>query len=343
MIVKKEEHRMSKLFTRGIWVIVVLAMICGAWIPTEAKTLKVALVLPDVITDLSWNAVAYQGLEAAAKELGVEFVYQERVADADVERVLRDYADQGYDFILAESFNYQDATIRVAADYPDLKFATATGFKTKATGFEDVTANHAVYDWPAHQAGYLTGMLAAYMSKNKHIGFVGGYEAPDIVRQAEGFKDGARAVNPDIKIGVIYISSWVDTLKGQEAAISLLDLGADVIGQAADGPGVGALKACESRGTYGIGYVADQNHIAPRTVLTSVMLVKKTAYLTMIKDIMDGKFESKPYLFDLIQGGVDLAPYHGLVPEDIQKKIEQAKQDILSGKLVVEERLESTK
>lgn len=335
---------MSKFMKMLVSCLVVMVVIGSVWTLSEAAVIKVALVLPDVITDLSWNAVAYQGLEAASKELGVAFTYQERVADADVERVLRDFATQGYDLILAESFNYQDAAIRVAKDFPNLKFATATGFKTQATGFkEEVPANHAVYDWPAHQAGYLTGMLAAYMSKNNHVGFVGGFEVPDIVRQAEGFKDGARAVKPDIKIGVIYTGSWVDAVKGQEAAISLLDLGADVIGQAADGPGVGALKACESRGAYGIGYVADQNHVAPKNVITSVTLVKKAAYMAMLKDIMDGKFESKPYLFDLIQGGVDLAPYHDLVPQEIQQKIEQAKQDILSGKIVVEERLQSTK
>ena len=310
---------------------------------SNAETFKVALVLPDVITDLSWNAVAYHGLEEAANELGVEFTYQERVADADVERVLRDYAEQGYDLILAESFNYQDATIRVAKDYPNIKFATATGFKTQEAGFEDVPENHAVYDWPAHQAGYLTGMIAAYMSKNQHVGFVGGFEVPDIVRQAEGFKDGAKAVNPDVKVGVIYTGSWVDTVKGQEAAFSLLDLGADVIAQAADGPGVGAILACQSRGALAIGYVADQNHVAPEHVVTSVMLVKKTAYLAIIQDILDGNFSSKAYLFDLIQDGVDLAPYHDLVPEEIQQKIQQARDDIMSGKLMVEERLQATK
>lgn len=333
---------MSKFYKLLVCLVVVTFLVSSAF-GADAKKLKVALVLPDVITDLSWNAMAYQGLEAVAKELGVDFVYQERVADADVERVLRDYAQQGYDLILAESFNYQDATVKVAKDFPNLKFATATGFMTQATGFKDVPANHAIYDWPAHQAGYLTGMLAALMSKNGHVGFVGGYEVPDIVRQAEGFKDGARAVKPDIKIGVIYTGSWVDTVKGQEAAVSLLDLGADVIGQAADGPGVGALKACESRGAFGIGYVADQNHVAPKHVLTSVMLMKQAAYKAMIQDIQNGKFESKPYLFDLIHGGVALAPYHDLVPADIQKKIEQATQDILSGKIVVQERLEATK
>jgi basic membrane protein A len=338
-----EDFHMSKLYKFCVALTLVTLFLVSSFAVAHADTLKVALVLPDVITDLSWNAVAYQGLEEAAGELGVEFVYQERVADADVERVMRDYAEQGYDVILAESFNYQDATIRVAEDYPNIMFATATGFKTKATGFEDVPANHAVYDWPAHQVGYLTGMLAAYMSKSQHVGFVGGYEVPDIVRQAEGYKDGARAVNPDIKIGVIYTGSWVDTVKGQEAAISLLDLGADVIAQAADGPGVGALKAAESRDAFGIGYVADQNHVAPEHVLTSVMLVKKTAYKVMIQDILDGKFESKPYLFDFIQGGVALADYHGLVPEDIQQKIEQAKQDILNGTIVVDERLQPTK
>ena len=334
---------MWKFSKIAVGIAVIFAAACLIGTAAEAEALKIALVLPDVITDLSWNAVAYHGLEAAAKELGVEFTYQERVADADVERVLRDYAEQGYDFILAESFNYQDATIRVAKDYPNIKFATATGFKTREAGFEDVPENHAVYDWPAHQVGYLTGMLAAYMSKNNHVGFVGGYEVPDIVRQAEGFKDGARAANADVKIGVIYTGSWVDTVKGQEAAISLIDLGADVIAQAADGPGVGAILACQSRGAYAIGYVADQNHVAPKHVLTSVVLVKKTAYMSMIQDILDGKFESKAYLFDLIQNGVDLAPYHDLVPEDIQEKIRQAKEDIMSGKIVVEERLQSTK
>ncbi|MBD3304761.1 BMP family ABC transporter substrate-binding protein [candidate division KSB3 bacterium] len=334
---------MSTYRTIVVSLLALVMVACIAGSPTQAEALKIALVLPDVITDLSWNAVAYQGLEAAAKDLGVEFTYQERVADADVERVLRDYADQGYDFILAESFNYQDATIRVAKDYPDIMFATATGFKTQEAGFEDVPPNHAVYDWPAHQVGYLTGMLAAYMSENNHVGFVGGYEVPDIVRQAEGYKDGARAVNPDIKVGVIYTGSWVDTVKGQEAAISLIDLGADVIAQAADGPGVGAILACQSRDVYAIGYVADQNHVAPETVLTSVLLVKETAYRHMIQDIQNGEFESKAYLFDLIDGGVDLAPYHGLVPEEIQQKIQQATEDILSGKLVVEERLEPTK
>ncbi len=324
-------------------VAVSVVMMLGLVSLAGAAPLKVALVLPDVITDLSWNAVAYQGLEEAAKELGVEFAYQERVADADAERVMRDYAEEGYNVILAESFNYQDATIKVALDYPDIMFATATGFKTKEAGFADVPDNHAIYDWPAHQVGYLTGMLAAFMSTTQHIGFVGGYEVPDIVRQAEGFKDGARAVNPDITIGVIYTGSWVDTVKGQEAAISLLDLGADVIAQAADGPGVGALKAAESRSAYGIGYVADQNHVAPKSVITSVTLVKKAAYKAMLQDVLDGTFESKAYLFDFIQGGVALADYHGLVSEDIQAQIEQAAQDILSGKLVVEERLEATK
>ncbi len=334
---------MSRISTCVVSVLLVFSIVWLPGIYAEADTLKVALVLPDVITDLSWNAVAYQGLEAAAKESGVEFTYQERVADADVERVLRDYANQGYDFILAESFNYQDATIKVAKDFPELKFATATGFMTRAAGFEDVPENHAVYDWPAHQVGYLTGMLAACMSKNNHVGFVGGFEVPDIVRQAEGFKDGAKAVNDEIKTGVIYTGSWVDTVKGQEAALSLLDLGADVIAQAADGPGVGAILACQSRGAYAIGYVADQNHIAPENVLTSVVLVKKAAYMAMIQDILAGQFESKAYLFDLIQGGVDLAPYHDLVPEDIQEKIQQAREHIMNGTIVVEERLEATK
>jgi hypothetical protein len=125
--------------------------------------------------------------------------------------------------------------------------------------------------------------VSAYMSKNQHVGFVGGFEVPDIVRQAEGYKDGARAVNPDIKVGVIYMAvGWI-RLKVRKQQFSLLDLGADVIGQAADRLVWVQFLACQSRNAYAIGYVADQNHVAPKHVITSVMLVKKTAYLNMIR------------------------------------------------------------
>lgn len=327
---------------KSIIVILISALLLHAGVSLAQEKLKVALILPGPVNDLSWNAVAYQGLKETSKKFNMELAYQENVADADVERVLRDYAGRGYNLILAESFNYQDAVIKVANDFPRIKFATATGFKVKAAGFADVPSNHAVYDWPAHQAGYLSGALAALMSKTQRVGFVGGYEVPDIIRQAEGYKQGVRAINPGVKTSIIYTGSWSDAEKGKEAALSLIDLGADVVAQAADGPGVGAILAAKSRNVYAIGYVADQNPIAPKHVLTSVVLEKGVAYSKIIEDVLTGKFESKGYYFDMLSNGVSLAPYHGLVPEDIQRKIEEIKGKIMKGEIIVEERVKST-
>lgn len=310
-----------------------LSLAALSQVPAEKK-LKVALVLPDTINDLSWNQGAYEGLLAAQKKLKFEMVYQERVADADVERVVRDYAKKGFDLILAESFNYGDAILKVAKDFPKVKFATATHFKT--------APNAAIYDWPAHHAGYLAGMLAAMMSKKGIIGFVGGYEVPDIIRIAEGYKLGAKVVNPNIKVKGVYTGSWVDVVKGREAAIALLDAGADVIAQGADGPGIGAIKAAQERGAYAIGYVADQNRVAPKTVLTSIVLNKGVAYAKMIDDLKKGTFKGKEYLFDMTQGGVVLSPLYN-VPKDIADKIDEARKDIMAGKLKVPDRTRSTK
>ena len=318
----------------------VLLACCWVGAATAAPR-KVALVLPGPVNDLSWNGAALKGLQEACKGKGWEIQYQENVKDADAERVIRGYASEGADLVLAESFNYQDATIRVAKDFPKICFATATGYKTAADG-HDCPKNHAVYDWPAHHAGYLTGVLAALMTKTGTVGFVGGYEVPDIIRQAEGYKQGVKATKPEAKTRVVYLGSWSDTAKGREAALSLIDLGADVIAQGADGPGVGAIVACKEKGVKAIGYVADQNRIAPKHVITSVLLVKRVAYQKLLETVEEGSFESKAYLFDMLDQGVALAPYHGLVPDAVKKKLDQAEADIRAGKIQVEERLTST-
>ena len=292
----------------------------------RGKAVRVALVMPGLITDMSWNTGAHKALIEAAKETGATFSFQQGVADADVERALRDYAQKGYDLILAESFNYGDAVLKVAKEFPDTRFATATHFKT--------SRNVAFYDWPAHHAGYLAGMLAGLRTQSMKVGFVGGYEVPDIIRIAEAYKLGAKAVNPKVAVKVLYTQSWEETVKGTECAKTLLDWGADVIAQGADGPGVGAMKAAAERGAWAIGYVADQRHIAPERVLTSIVLSKKVAYVAMIHDIQNGTFKGKGYLFDMLAGGVQTAPYAHVTPE-VAARLEQARKDIMAGKLKV--------
>lgn len=289
----------------------------------SAKQWKVAMIMPGKINDVSWNAAGYDGLVKAEKNLGIKFSYSENVSVADAETAIRDYASQGYDLILAHSFNYGDAVKKVAKDYPAIKFGWATGIDSK----ENVT----IYDWPAHQAGYLAGMLAASMSKTNKIGATGGFDVPDVVRALEAYKLGAKAVKPDIKVFITYLNEWDDVAKGKEAVIAQIEQGADVVYCNGDGISFGCIQACKEKKIYAIGGIADQNELAPDTVLTSTVLKVDTSIAGMIKDLEAGKFKDK-YLYDMIEGGVDMAPYHGLenkIPADTKKLLEKTKEDIM--------------
>lgn len=295
----------------------------------SGKTWKVAMIMPGKVNDVSWNAAGYQGLKKAEEALGIEIAYSEDVAVGDAETALRDYADQGYDLILAHSFNYGDAVKNVAKDYPDIKFGWGTGIES--------ADNLTIYDWPAHQAGYLVGMLAAGLSKTGKIGATGGFDVPDVVRALEGYKLGAEAVNPKIEVFITYLNEWDDVAKGKEAVLAQIEQGADVVYCNGDGISLGCIQACQEKGVWAIGGIADQNEFAPDTVVTSTVLNVDTSITGMIKDLEAGDFK-KEYLYDMVQGGVDIAPYHSTeekIPEDVKKLIAETKEKILSGEMKV--------
>ncbi len=301
----------------------------GGGTETGGKTWKVAMIMPGRVNDVSWNAAGYQGLEKAKEELGIETAYSENVQVPDAETAMRDYADQGYDLILAHSFNYGDAAKKVAKDYPDIRFAWATG---------DAPAdNVSIYDWPAHQAGYLVGMLAAGMSKTGKIGATGGFAVPDVVRALEGYKLGAQKVNPDIEVFITYLNEWDDVAKGKEAVLAQIEQGADVVYCNGDGISIGCIEACKEKGVYAIGGIADQSAAGSELVLTSTVLNVGASIGGMIKDLEAGDFKEE-YLYDMVQGGVDIAPYHDLedkIPDDVKKLVAETREKILNGEEVV--------
>ncbi len=293
------------------------------------KQWKVAMIMPGKINDVSWNAAGYNGLVKAEKNIGIKFSYSENVSVTDAETAIRDYASQGYDLILAHSFNYGDAVKKVAKDYPSIKFGWATGTDSKE--------NVAIYDWPAHQAGYLAGMLAASMSKTNKIGATGGFDVPDVVRALEAYKLGAKSVKPDIKVFITYLNEWDDVAKGKEAVIAQIEQGADVVYCNGDGISFGCIQACKEKKVYAIGGIADQNELAPDTVLTSTVLNVDTSISGMIMDLAAGHFKNK-YFYDMIEGGVAMAPYHGLenkIPMDVKMLLSKTEFDIKTKKFKV--------
>lgn len=295
----------------------------------RAEDIRVAAVLPASVKDLSWNTGAETGLNQLKAKYGIETSLTEQVADADVERVLRDYATQGYQLIISHSFNFQDACVRVAADFPDTNFANMSGFKN--------APNVIACDWLGHESGYLAGVMAGLMTKTKRLGLLGGFASPDVVRIHEGFKLGAKEIDPDIQIFTTYVGSWKDSQKGLEAAMAMIENQADVILPVGDGMTVGAIRAAQQKGVKAIGAIGDLYPLAEDTVLTSVVYGIPHTIDVLYQRTKDGTFRDGPRVLalGLKDKGTHLADYRGNVPEDVVAKVEAYRQKILSGEIEV--------
>ncbi|HMR64728.1 MAG TPA: BMP family protein [Anaerolineae bacterium] len=299
--------------------------------PAEGAEIKrIAMILPGRADDLAWNTAAYQGLENVKNERGVETTYVEDVQDADVERVLRDFASQGYELIIAHSYGYGDATLRVAQDFPDTYFLHGT-----APGNADNVAN---YDIPSHEGGYLAGLLAGSMTESNNIGIVNSFDIPSMVMVSEAFKLGVKEVNPEATVSETFVGAWNDAPGGREAAEAQLDAGADFILAMGNHTGMGAIEAAEDRGVWAAGLYADQNELAPDIVLTSIVNRFDAIINAAIDDIAQGTFGNNAYLLTMREGAVELAPYHGLedkIPEEVKAMLNETAEKILSGEIEV--------
>ncbi len=298
--------------------------------PAGHQVKKVALILPGRIDDLAWNTAAYNGLKAIESELNVETTYVETVDPADVERVLRDFASQGYDLIVAHSYDYGDAVVRVAQDFPNTYFVHGT-----ATGNGP---NYANYDIPSHEGGYLVGMLAGSLTKSNVIGIVNSFDIPSMVMVSEAFKLGVKAVNPDAKVIETFVGAWNDAPKGSEAAGAQIDAGADFIMAMGDHTGLGGIEMAEQRGVMAAGLYADQSAAAPDTVVTCIENRFEVIMESAIKDIAAGTFANKAYLPTMPDGAVSLSPYHSFeskIPQDVKDKIAATEEKIKSGEFKV--------
>lgn len=291
---------------------------------------KVALVLPGRIDDLAWNTAAYKGLQEVKQEMGVEVTHVENVDPADVERVLRDFASQGYGLIVAHSFDFGDAVERVAKDFPDTYFLHGTA------GGHGV--NYANYDIPSHEGGYLVGILVGGLTKSNVIGIVNSFDVPEMVTISEAFKLGVKETNPDAKVIETFVGSWDDATKGGEAANAQIDAKADFIMAMGDHTGLGAIQVAQKRGVLAAGLYSDQNAAAPETVVTSI----ENRFGVIIKmgmaDIAAGTFANKSYLPTMPDGAISLAPFHGFedkIPQELKDKVADAAAKIKSGELKV--------
>ncbi|MBI3764466.1 MAG: BMP family protein [Chloroflexi bacterium] len=308
--------------------------------PTAAPTaepFKVALIVTSTLADGSWNQFQYESMKEIEKTPGVKVSYSENVAIPDFERVAGDYCRQGYDLIIAHTFDYQEPALKVAKTCPKTKFAVTGGWM-----FDTNVAGLGV--WPC-EGGYLAGVLGGLMTKTNKVGLIGGFNsAPTQVCFHEAFKQGVKSANANADIVETWTGTWYDVAIGYEAANAQIDNGVDFIAISLSGPGFGAIDAAKDHNAKGaskvyvVGAFVDMNSRAPDTVISSTIWLTTQPTLKLIDIIRQGKFEGKSYDFFMADGSTDLAPYHQLdsvVPQDVKDKVATARQDIVSGKLKV--------
>jgi basic membrane protein A len=280
------------------------------------EPIKVAFVYVGPVGDLGWTYAHDQARLALEEAIpNVETAYQENVPEnpADAERVIRQFAQDGYDVIFTTSFGYMDPTINVAQDFPDTTFIHISGFKTAdnvGTGFGKI-----------EEPRFVSGQLAGMMTESNQIGYVAAFPIPEVIRGINAFTLGVREVNPEATVRVVWTNTWFDPAKERQASEALLDGGADVIAQHQDT--AGPQQAAEDRGLYGVGYNADMAPLAPGAVLTSAIWNWAPYYIDIVESVMNGTWESEQYWGGWQDGVVDMAPIADFVPDDIRTAIEE--------------------
>ena len=284
--------------------------------------------------DGSFNQAAYQGAESWKAKTGGSYAEFEIANDIQSEQTLRKYARSGYNPIVAVGFNHASAIAKVAAEFPDVNF-TLIDSVVDAPNVRSVVFRE-------HEGAYLVGILAAMASKTNTIGFVGGMDIPLIRKFACGYKQGAASVSADVRVlqamtGDTFLA-WNDPLKGAEITRSQIAQGADVILHGAGSTGLGVLQAAADAGKLGIGVDANQNHLHPGYVLTSMLKRVDVAVESTFSDTQAGTWSAGVRSLGLAENGLGWAlddNNRALITADMKQNVEVARNAIVTGELRV--------
>lgn len=284
--------------------------------------------------DRSFNAAAWEGVRRAAKDLPIVLRDVEPGDPTSIEPAMRAFAERGYDLIIGVGFAQTSIMENVAKDYPNINFAIIDGVID--------LPNVASLVFKEHQGSYLVGMIAARKSKSGVLGFIGGMDIPLIRKFELGYEEGARAANPKIRVVQNYVgvtdSAWNNPGKGKELAIAQISKGADVIFTAAGNSGLGAFDAAEQYGKFVIGVDSNQNWVKPGFVLTSMVKRIDNSVYQIIQEKVKGRFQGGIHVYGLENEGIGYAVDNynkHLIPPEVIAEVEQARRDIISGKIQV--------
>jgi len=310
---------------RFVWLffaVLIIAVVagCGKQVQQTEK-LKAGFVYVGPVEDAGWTTAHDEGrLEMEKLEFVDESTYVESVPEgAEATRVITELVESGCNMIFTTSFGYMDPTIEVASKYPDVKFHHCSGYKT--------AENSTNYFGRMYQTKYMAGIVAGTMSESGKLGYVAPFPIPEIVRHINAFTLGARSVNPDATVMVIWTNSWFDPVHEKEAANTMIAAGCDLITQGTDS--AGPQEAAESAGIYSIGNDSDMSFMAPTAQLTSAIWNWGVYYSDIATKIKEGTWVNDPIWWGLDTGITELSKFNEAVPQELIDELVVAKAKII--------------
>lgn len=306
-----------------IIVTILSVVVASAAFAGEKKEVKAGFVYVSPVGDAGYSYAQDLGRKAIDPLPWLKTAYVESVHEGtDAERVIQNFARKGFDIIFATSFGYMDAMVKISKKFPKTAFMHCSGYKT--------TKNLSTYFGRMYQARYLTGIVAGSMTKSNIIGYVAAYPIPEVIRGINAFTLGVQSVNPKAEVRVVWSKTWYDPALEKDAAISLLDMNADVIAQHQDSPG--PQEAAQERGKYSIGYNSDMSSMAPKAHLTAAVWNWGPLMKEAVEQVRAGTWKGGKSLWEgMDKGVVGISPMSSAVPQSVKDKVNAVKKQIVDG------------
>lgn len=293
-----------------------------------ASARKIVLILPGPINDQSWNATNYNGLVETNKSLGTNIEYLENVQAPDYESTFRNYAERGYELIMAAGTQFDDAANKVAASYPDTTFCVVNGMLSTGPNVAPIFPKE-------YEASFLAGVIASYITDG-NIATVGGFPNKAMVDLLDVYEATASmyAADRGLNVNVVraYSNSWDDVALGKQMAETMIDKGSDLLFFYANQVGLGAIQAAKEKGAKFIGFSSNQNDIAPGTVVASISFDFATFYIWAVSQYLEGTLEGKVNMAGIAEG-IFVPHYSNEISTEVKNAVEEARKNVIAGEI----------
>ena len=328
--------KFKKIVALSASLVMCASMLTGCSTKSEnegaASDISVGIVLGEgSVNDQSFNQATWEGLKQAEEEFGIEVKYLESRQESEYIPNIETLIDEDMDLIIGVGYQLKEAIQTSAENYPERKFAILD------ETYDNIPENVIPVVFNEQESAYLTGIIAAKMTKTNKVGFIGGLPAPSVLRYQYGYKYGVENTNKDVKVYEQYANTFTDQAKGKAIANQMHASGVDVILGAAGDCGTGAIEAAKENNKYAIGGDRDQRDLAPDNVIVSALKKLNVASYSLAKMVVDGTFEGgAEKVYGLKEGGVGLPDdLDRLIPQDVVDYVTEQAKKIVDGEIKV--------